>query len=234
MSLFGSVLSGLVGLNASNKAHDRYNEGLGTAGQMLQQGLTDTESRLQPVAQYTPQVLERLNNILMKGDMSGFYNSPDYQYVLDQTTRGLNAKAAQQGTLISGNTLKELQKNAFGLASTNYNSFLNNLNNLFNQSNPYYSAYSQIPNLKGQAAANIQLGQTQNMSQAALDKGAGISNIISGIDEAITGALTGGLTGGFGGGSSGGLGGIFSSLFKGSGGGSSIPQFGSSYGFGGF
>lgn len=237
MGLF-SAIGGILGLGSTDNAYDRMREGLTTAQQALDKGLTDTETRLQPTAQVGTDAITRLSDILLKGDMSKFYDNPAYAYNKEQSERGIQANAAAKGTLMSGNTLKELQKNASGLASQNYGSFIQNLSNLFNQANPYLTAYDQVPYTRGQNNANFAVAQGNASRDAQLAKGQQIQGIMGGLDQTLMSAINP-------------MAGFMSTLMGGGGvnpnnmswgqvsqqpwqSSAGIPEFGTSYGFGGF
>lgn len=212
MGLF-STIGGLVGMGSTNKAYDKYGDALTAGVQALRQGLTDTESRIKPTADIGQSAINRLSGVL-GGDMSQFYQSPDYQYARDESLRDIQANAASKGVLMSGNTLKDLEKNAGGLASQNYNSFLNNLSSLFTQANPYLTAYNQIPYVGAQNQANFHTALGANARDAGLAKANQWAGIGSGLDDIFANGLFS-----TGGGGSGGTSGLFASA--------SSPQQGS-------
>ena len=64
---------------------------------------------------------------LLKGDFSQFYQSPDYQFALDQGMKGLDRSAAARGKLYSGGYGQDLTKYAQGMATQNYNNYYDKL-----------------------------------------------------------------------------------------------------------
>ena len=64
---------------------------------------------------------------LNKGDFSQFYQSPDYQFALDQGMKGLDRSAAARGRLYSGGYGQDLTNYAQGMATQNYNNFYDKL-----------------------------------------------------------------------------------------------------------
>lgn len=208
-ALVGGAGDMALGSSGAGKAGKGMNAYLQAALDALKAGGAETEKRLKPTADIGSNSIGMLSDILIDGDMSKFYDNPAYKYALDQSMRGIQANAAAKGSLMSGNTLKELQKNASGLASQNYNSFITNLGNLFNQADPYLSSYSNLPYQRGQDAANILIGQGANARDTAMNKSniwssAGNFGGFGGASGGI-GELLGGLGGLFGGGSSGGF-----------------------------
>ncbi|HHW4685730.1 MAG TPA: hypothetical protein ACQGQG_10645 [Xylella sp.] len=64
---------------------------------------------------------------LLNGDYSGFQNSPDYQYALNQGLQGLDRSAAAHGALYSGGHQADLVNYAQGLATQHLNAYWNRL-----------------------------------------------------------------------------------------------------------
>jgi len=69
---------------------------------------------------------------LLSGDYSKFFDSPDYQFSLDQGMKGMDRSAAARGRLYSGGYGQDLNKYAQGMATTNYNNFYSKLAGLSN------------------------------------------------------------------------------------------------------
>jgi len=63
-------------------------------------------------------------------NFSDFYNTPGYQWQLDQGKKAIERSAAARGGLASGNTLGALTKYGQGLADQTYNQYVSNLMNL--------------------------------------------------------------------------------------------------------
>lgn len=63
----------------------------------------------------------------LKGDFSGFENSPDYAYARDQMQKGVERGAAARGALYNGGTNVDLARHLGGLASQNANSYWSKL-----------------------------------------------------------------------------------------------------------
>ena len=64
---------------------------------------------------------------LNSGDFSGFTQSPDYQFAMDQGLKSLERGAAARGGLYSGGADADRMQFASGLASQNYNNYYNRL-----------------------------------------------------------------------------------------------------------
>lgn len=88
----------------------------------------------------------------LNGDWSGFYNSPDYAYALDQMTRNADRSAAAHGALGSGGHQGDLAELYNGLALQNYNGYYGKLAGL---SGTGQSAAQNLGQFGMQAANNI-------------------------------------------------------------------------------
>lgn len=66
-------------------------------------------------------------NALLNGDYSGFQNSPDYQFALNQGIGALDKSAAARGSLYSGGHSQDLTQFAQGNANQFLNSYWNKL-----------------------------------------------------------------------------------------------------------
>lgn len=85
-----------------------------------------------------------------------YQSSPAMQYQMDQMQRATERSAAARGGALGGNVLLELQRNASGIASQDYQNQFNNISQVANQG---LNAASQVGQLRGQEA-NI-AGQLQ-------------------------------------------------------------------------
>lgn len=92
--------------------------------------------------------LDRLN----AGDYSGFTQSPDYQFALEQGIKGVDRSASARGTQFSGGQLASLANYTTGLASQNYGN--------------YYNRISQLAGLGQNAAAGVGNAGMQYAGQA--------------------------------------------------------------------
>lgn len=63
-------------------------------------------------------------------DYSAFYKSPGYEFRQEEGIRAIDRSAAARGQLMSGGTLRELQRYGQGLASSEFNTYANRLSDL--------------------------------------------------------------------------------------------------------
>lgn len=101
---------------------------------------------------------------------AAYQSSPAMQYQMDQMQRATERSAAARGGALGGNVLMELQRNAAGIASQDYQNQFNNMNTVANQG---INAANQIAGLK-----STQAGIAGNLQQAgiAADAQASIAN----------------------------------------------------------
>lgn len=109
--------------------------------------------------------MQALNN----GDFSKFYQSPDYQFALDQGMKSLDRSAAASGRLYSGGYGQDLTKYAQGMATQNYGNYYgrlagmagigqNTATNLGTLGQNFANAYSQQQANIGNARASAYQG----------------------------------------------------------------------------
>ena len=90
---------------------------------------------------------------------AAYQSSPAMQYQMEQMQRSTEQSAAARGGLLGGNVLQELQRNAAGIASQDYQ---NQFNNLSQVTNTGLQAAGQIGQLRGQQAGilgNLEAGR---------------------------------------------------------------------------
>ncbi len=91
-----------------------------------------------------------------QADFSQFYESPDYQFALEQGTRGTEQSLARRGLTGSGAEMKALSRFNQGLASQQFNNYKNSLAALAGIGQ---TATTQGANMGTQVAANVGAGQ---------------------------------------------------------------------------
>ncbi len=109
-------------------------------------------------------------------DYSAFYESPDYQFALDQGTRGVDQMLAKKGLVGSGAEMKAISRFNQGLASQTFNNYRNSLQAMAGIGQ---TATNTTGTIGTQVASNV--GANQRMAGDArassyLNTGAAISN----------------------------------------------------------
>lgn len=141
-------------------------------------------------------------------DFSQFYNTPGYQFAVQQGTNAINSQAAASGSAFTPNTLAAVGNYVQGAASTNYNNYINNLLQTSGQgitagqgvvnSNTSLAEAGVNSNLNtGSSIAQLQGAQGSANASGALNQSGIISSALSGLGGASgIGALLTNLMGG--------------------------------------
>lgn len=135
------------------------------------------------------------------GQYAAFFNSPDYQFAMQQGLQALDNSASAKGNLLSGAQQIGVTNYAQGLASQQYNSFMSKL-----------AAQASQGQQAGTALANTAVGQGSSLAGIAAQQGNVAAAGTTGGANALTSALSG-LGGSYGVGAAGGLSGALSGLF---------------------
>ena len=184
LALLGSAALGLGGsvlsANAANKAAKVQAQAAGKAA-ALQAPFTNA-------GQGAVTTLGQLFGIDANGqqtgqaDFSNFFQSPDYQFALQQGTQALNNSSAAKGMLQSGNYLKDLTSFGQGLATQNFGNYVNQLMQLSSLGQNAASGQGNQIGNQGQAQASGIVGSANALNQ-------GLSGV--GNSLALYGALNG-------------------------------------------
>lgn len=181
-SVAGSaILGGIMGSNASKGAANAQKQA--TEQQIAEQRRQYDQSRQDfgPYRQSGYNSLNKLNG-LQNGDMSGFYNSPDYNFRRTEGTRGINNSFAARGGAASGNALRALTQYSSNLAGGEFANYWNRLKSMSDQG-------------LGATGQTTQAGQfaTSGITNAMQQGGDARASGIMGSANAWSGALNSGL-----------------------------------------
>jgi hypothetical protein len=120
----------------------------------------------------------------LNGDFSGFQNSPDYAYSMQQMQQGLERGAAARGSLRSGGTSVDLASHLNGLANQNFNNYWNRLAGQAGQGQTSATNLGSLGAMMGNANANS-IGSAASARQSSyLNSGAanaGAAGALGGI-----------------------------------------------------
>lgn len=202
----GGIISGALGSKGAKKAAAAMREALSQARDAYNAGYNDITGMYDA---YLPQAQQGYNNYVntINGDTSAFSASPWGQayndYVMNNTINRLQQTAAAQGSLQSGNTLKELQEN---IQAINNNDYLNRLNQYLgytgNLGNTGLGITSTLAGYRDQLANNIannymQLGGINAGQQ--VQKYNALGNLYGGLTDGLLQGISGYYSGGLGG-----------------------------------
>jgi hypothetical protein len=129
----GAVIGGVASNMAANKESGAANNAANAQLQAANSATAEqrreydqTRSDQLPFLQAGYGALDK-ENALLNGDYSGFENSPDYQFSLNQEIGAVDKSAASHGSLFSGGHDQDLMNYAGGLADQYLNSYWNKL-----------------------------------------------------------------------------------------------------------
>jgi len=175
----GAIGSAALSSSAAKKATAADQAGYDQAMLGQRQALGDVRGIQQPYSDFGQQAIGSLGKV-NSGDYSGFMNSPDYQFALDQGGRAVDRSAAARGNLNSGNTLLAQQRFGQGLATQNLNNYRNSL---FQQLGVGQQAANQNTNATTGIAGNISnmaIGAGDSRASGITAQGNALTN---GIDQ---------------------------------------------------
>jgi len=148
------------------------------------------------VQTYTP-TQQEIDDQRRQEAMNRFYQSPDYDFRMNEGIRAMDSSAASRGMLMSGAQLRGITEFGQGLAAGEYGNYYNRLAGIAGLAktaqNPYAGAqsslYGGLMNSYGQAGAN-----TANIYGNQANANAGIwGNALGGIDWSGVGNAVGGM-----------------------------------------
>lgn len=174
--LAGAAIQG----RAAGKAASAANRASEQANALQQQQYQQTRSDLSPYLQEGQNALAGISR-LNAGDYSGFQNSPDYLFALQQGQQGVERSAAARGGLYSGGNLADLTNYAQGMASQQLGQYRNSLMSLANMGASSGSALAGVgQNYAGAVGNNLANGANATGS-AALTQGNNLSQLTAGL-----------------------------------------------------
>jgi hypothetical protein len=187
----GSAAGGIMGKKSAKKAAAARQAAIAAAKTQITTSLGDSNKQL---SDYYEQGREDLQNYQDMGDLglsrladpnttrnfqtSDFYTDPGYQFVLDQGQRGIQNLAAGKGSLLSGATLKALDRFNQNTASNQYQSSFDR----FNQNRGYQTETAGGMAGMGQNAANTVGGWGQTSGLAAAQNYTNYGDKMAGLD----------------------------------------------------
>lgn len=151
VSAAGAAYSADQQKKAGKKAGDSQVQAAQIAADEQRRQYDQTRSDMMPFHDAGVSALGRQEAIL-NGDYSGFMNSPDYQFALDQGTKFMDRSAAARGSLYSSAHSADMMKYGQGLATQNLNNYWSKL---AGQAGQGYQASNALGGYGQQAASNI-------------------------------------------------------------------------------
>jgi hypothetical protein len=122
-------------------------------------------------------------------DYSGFMNSPDYQFALQQGENALNRSLAAKGQLVSGNALTAAQKFGQGLAMQNFGNYFNRLMGIAGMGQNAAAGVGSAGTMAGQSIGNSLLAAGQAGASGIVGGANAWNSGLSGVSNAVTGGV---------------------------------------------
>lgn len=176
----GSLLSADAQKDAAKKSSKASQQAASDAQAATEQNYQRTQTNLQPYIGAGSDALTKINAV-NNGDYSGFENSPDYQFSLNQGLQGLDRGAASRGSLYSGGHSADVLKFASGLADQNLNTYYNRLTGLATMGQGASTNLGSIGNGAAGQIGNFGLAGASAVGQGAYDSANANSNLYSGL-----------------------------------------------------
>jgi hypothetical protein len=182
-----SLASGLLGANSSRSAASAQADSAQRATDQQAAQYAQQRADLQPWAQSGGQANNKLSALMgMNGEdqTAQLQATPGYQFRLDQGMQGVQNSAAARGGLLSGGTLKAIQKYGQDFASNEYQ-------NQFNRLNSMSSAGQNAAAGQGNAAQAFGAAQAQNTMGAGNALASGIIGGANSMNQGVSNAING-------------------------------------------
>lgn len=188
---------------ASDQAMDLYSDTTRNALTMLRDQYEQGRLDYAPYRETGLNALARLRDLQYQPfDESRFRASPGYGFRLDQGLKAIEQSALARGGMLSGNTLKEMQRYGQGLASDEYNNAFNRyqtefsnrllpLQYLTNMGSNAAGNSAQLSQGYGSNAAGTMMTGAGNIGSTLLGTAGNLGNLYMGGAGSIGNLLTG-------------------------------------------
>jgi len=159
----------------ANQSIGALQQGADSAAGYMTGGYQDAQGFLSPYTQAGGQSLDMLMGMIE--DPSSYEQSPGYEFLRDESLRGIQASAAAGGRLQSGGTLRELTNYASGLAAQDYQNQYNRLYQMANMGQQSAGAQSNLASQYGANMGNLYNNLAGNVSNIYSGLGTNMSNL---------------------------------------------------------
>ena len=198
LPLAGSLLSGLFGNKSSKNAQGAltqgYQQGIDTIGSYYK----DAQGYLDPYRQTGGMANSGIQKLL-GGDLTDFYNSPDFQARMKAGGDMFDSSAAARGGVFGGGATRGREMYAQGLAAQGLGDYRNWLGNVAGQGQNAATSLSGFGADAGNSIARLMGAQGEARASGYGERGANTGNMINGIAGGLGGLFGGGGFGGWGG-----------------------------------
>jgi hypothetical protein len=176
-AMYGGLVGAMGELNAGQtKATDAMTGAAGNASDLIRPYYDEGRG----ASDYQAALTGALGGQAQADAFQRYQESPEQAYLKEQSERALTRNASATGGLQGGNVLKELQKNATGLAAQD---FQNSFNRLETTAGRGYDA--------GKALSGIELGLGDKLGDLATGNSRAGADMVFGTGQALAGARLG-------------------------------------------
>lgn len=175
--LAASVGGAVAGAGASIYGANLQSEAAGKALDFQKQQYAQTQKDLGGYKANGADALGYMNR-LNRGDMSGFFTSPDYNFRLNQGMNTLQNSAAARGGLLSGNAMRAISDYGQNTAASEYGNYWNRM---FQQ--------TQLGQSAATGGAQIGAGQAGQIGNTMMGQGQAQASGVVGAANSINSGL---------------------------------------------
>lgn len=177
--IIGSLIGGAGSRQAGSMQADAAQRAQDQQAAQYQQSRAD----LQPWVQSGSQARNKLDSLMgLDGSdpTAQLQQSPGYQFRYDQGMAGVQNSAAARGGLLSGGTLKAIQKYGQDFASNEYQNQFNRLNGMSSSGQASAAGQAAQSQAFGNSSAQNSMAQGSALASGAMGTGNAWSNGLSG------------------------------------------------------
>ena len=175
-----AVAGGAMQADAAKKAGNASNAAAQQAVAEQQRQFDTFQQNIQPYLGAGQNALANLT-ALNSGDYSGFNQSPDYLWALQQGTQALDRSAAARGSLYSGGHQADLMQFGQGLASQQLGSYRNAQMSMAQLGQNSAVSAGSLGQQNANALGQLYAGQGQAQGNMAINQANAWGNALNGI-----------------------------------------------------
>jgi len=176
----GAVLGAGASIYASGKASDAISSSSAQATDTQLRMFNTARSDLAPWRDVGEDALAKIKQVFINGDMSGFKESADYQFNLEQGEQALERKQSAAGSRYGGSAIKESLRYAQGLASNEYSGYFDRLFKTANMGEAAAAQQAANATSTGQSISGQQMATGTNLANTTMAGAAGVNNAVQG------------------------------------------------------
>lgn len=174
-----ALIGGIHQSRQARKAGKRQAEAMMRASDATERQYLQTREDLAPWTRAGRSALRRYKEAVLEGDISGFKESPGYQYQLEQGEKALSRAQAARGRFFSPRAALELQKHGQGLASQEYGNYLARLSGLSQTGQLAAAQTGQFGDAATQQMGQQNIGAASALAQRDMAQSQAFTNFLN-------------------------------------------------------